>query len=327
MPVVNYAQALAQALEEALEADDRVVSFGNYYGGLTPEQRRFEELQRRYPDRFELPPWSELANAGIAIGAATMGLRPIVDFVTASFVFQAFAQVANEAPNIAYTTNGQTQAPAVFHMIGGLRGGGASQHSHRPQSLFWNNPGLLVAMPATPADAYGLLRHLLLEAQQPSVFITHAKLLGTEQEITSWEAERLEPGRGRIEREGTDVSIVATSIMVPRAVEAAERLAADDGISCEVVNLRTLEPYDDALVAKSVAKTRRVVVADEGNRSAGAGSEILARIAEAHFAELERPPRRVVTPDSPIPFSHVLEGAITPTTDKLAAAVREVCAS
>ncbi|MGE4425527.1 MAG: alpha-ketoacid dehydrogenase subunit beta [Solirubrobacteraceae bacterium] len=323
MAVYTYARALATALDEAMAADERVVSFGNYFAGLSPEQRHFDELETRRPDRFELPPWSELANAGIAIGAATGGLRPLVDFVTASFVFQAFAQVANEAPNIAHTTRGQTRVPAVFHMIGGLRGGGASQHSHRPQSLFWNTPGLQVAMPATPSDAYGLLRHLLLEADGPSVFITHAKLLGVEEEIEDLEAARLEPGRGRIERDGSDVTIVATSVMVSRAVEAAERMAGE-GISCEVLNLRTLVPYDEALVAESVGKTRRVVVADEGHRSAGAAAEILARIIERHFGDLDHAPVRVCTPDSPIPFSPVLEAHLTPTTERIVAAVSEV---
>jgi pyruvate dehydrogenase E1 component beta subunit len=324
---VTYAQALARALGEALEADERVVLIGNYFGGLTPEQRRFEELKARYPERVEHPPWSELAMTGMAIGAAAVGLRPVVDVVTASFVFQAFGQVANEAPNIAYTTNGRTRIPAVFHMIGGMRGGGASQHSHRPQALFWNTPGLQIALPATAGDAYGLMRHLLLESAEPSVFITHAKLLVLEQDIDDWEAERLEPGRGRIEREGTDVTVVATSIMVQRALEAAEQLAAGPGISCEVLNLRTLVPYDDGLVARSIAKTRRVVVADECHRSAGVAAEIVARIAEAHFDELRCAPRRVVTPDTPIPFSSVLEQAITPTPERVVAAVLDTCAT
>ena len=327
MAVVTYGMALAKALEEALVADDRVMLIGNNFGGLTSEQRHFDELGARHPDRVDQTPWSELANAGMAIGAATVGLRPVVDLVTASFVFQAFAQIVNEAPNIAYTTDGRTRAPAVFHMLGGIRGAGASQHSHRPQAMFWNTPGLHVAVPGTPSDAYALMRHYLLEAEGPCAFVSHAKLLEVEQEITDWEAERLVPGRGRIERDGADVTIIASSVMVTRSLDAAERLAADHAIDCEVLNLRTLAPFDDALVAASVVKTGRVVVADECFRSAGAGAEVLARVAESHFASLRSAPRRVVAPDVPVPFSPVLEDAVTPTVDRVIAAVVETCAA
>jgi pyruvate/2-oxoglutarate/acetoin dehydrogenase E1 component len=326
MAVVTYAEALARALEESIAADDRVALIGNNFGGLTPEQRHFDALGARHPDRVDHTPWSELANAGMAIGAAAVGLRPVVDMVTASFVFQAFPQIVNEAPNIAYTTAGRTRAPAVFHMLAGLRGAGASQHPHRPQAMFWNTPGLHVAVPGTPSDAYGLMRHYLLEGDAPCAFVSHAKLLEVEQEISDWEAERLAPGRGRIERAGADLTVVASSVMVPRSLEAAAALAAEHGIDCEVLNLRTLAPFDDELVAASVTRTGRVVVADEGFRSAGAGAEIVARVAEAHFGALRAAPRRVVAPDVPVPFSPVLEAAVTPSAEHVIAAVVETCA-
>lgn len=328
MSVVSYAQALAKAMEDALLADERVVMIGNHFAGLAADQQpHFDAVEARHPDRVEHTPWSELAVTGLAIGAAATGLRPVVDMVTASFVFQAFGQVVNEAPNIAYTTNGRTRVPVVFYMIGGIRGAGASQHSHRLEAMFWQTPGLQIALPATPTDAYALMRHYLLESDGPTVFITHQQLLASEQDIEDWDAERLPPGRGRIEREGTDVTIVATSVMVSRALAAAHELAGTHGISCEVLNLRTLVPYDAALVAASIAKTRRVVVADETNRSAGVGAELVARIVEQHFGQLDRAPRRVSTPDTPIPFSPVLEQAVVPTEAKLAAAVLEVCAA
>lgn len=323
MTVITYAGALARAMDEALVADERVTLIGNHYAGLSAEQRHFDELEARHPTRVEHTPWSELAVTGIAIGAATAGLRPVVDMVTASFVLQAFAQVINEAPNIGYTTNQRTEAPVVFYMIGGIRGAGASQHSHRLQSMFWNTPGLQVAVPATPADAYGLMRHLLLYAHGPSAFISHAQLLDAEEEISDWEGARLQPGRGRVERDGRDVTIVASSIMVRRALEAARVLSVKEGIECEVLNLRTLVPYDDALVSRSITKTQRVVVADECHQSAGAGAEILARVVESHFGVLKASPRRVAAADTPIPFSAVLEAEISPTTAKLVEAVHE----
>lgn len=323
MASITYAQAIAQALRHALELDERVVVFGNFFGGITEHQRHFNALGSDYPDRVLVPPWSEMGNCGLGIGAASVGMRPVVDLVTGSFVFQAYPQVVNEAANIEYMGGGQTKVPVVFHMLTGIREAGAAQHSHTPQAMLWNTPGLMLSLPATPADAYGLLMHALLECGQPTAYFSHPVLFDETEEIDDWEAARVPPGTARIARAGADVTIVATSIMVSRAQRAAATLA-ERSIDCEVIDLRTLVPCDGDTVLASVARTGRVVVADECHRSAGVAAEIIARITERAADRLRAAPRRVCTPDVPVPFSPPLERAVIPGEDEIVLAVMDV---
>jgi pyruvate/2-oxoglutarate/acetoin dehydrogenase E1 component len=320
---VTYAEAIATALRHALERDPRVTVIGNFFGGITPHQKAFNALGSEYPDRVLSPPWSELGNAGMGVGAACCGLRPVVDLVTASFVFQAYPQVVNEAPNVYTMTGGNTTAPVVFHMLTGLRGAGAAQHSHTPQAMLWNTPGLQISVPARPSDAYALMMHALLESDHPTAYFSHPLLFAETEEVESWDAIKFAPGSARIARQGDDVTVVASSVMVPRAKAAAEHLAAAHGISCEVVDLRTLAPFDDATVADSVATTGRLVVADECHRSAGVAAEVISRVVESQFERLKAAPRRVCTPDVAIPFSPPVERAITPSSNDIVGAVLE----
>jgi pyruvate dehydrogenase E1 component beta subunit len=323
MATVTYAEGVAQALRDALDRDPRVVVFGNFFGGITEHQRHFNELGKDYPERVLVPPWSEMGNTGLGTGAASVGMRPIVDLVTGSFVFQGFPQVVNEAANIEYMGGGQTKVPVVFHMLTGIREAGAAQHSHTPQAMMWNSPGLRISLPASPADAYGLLMHALLESEQPTAYFSHPVLFDEVEEIARWDAGANRPGEARVVREGTDLTIVASSIMVRRAREAAAELAGRS-VSCEVIDMRTLVPFDLATIQSSLAKTGRLLVADECHRSAGVAGEVIARVVESSYDSLRAAPRRVTAPDVPVPFSPPLEHAVIPKAEQIIETALEV---
>lgn len=317
---LSYAEALVLGLRRALETDARVRLMGQYFVGLTAHRRLVAELRDDYPDRVWYPPIAEIGYVGTGIGAAISGLRPIVDIATASFIFQAFSQVVNEAANVRYMTGGQTSVPAIFHVNHGIRGGGAAQHSHSPQAMMWNTPGLKIMLPSSPRDVYGLLR-TALEADDPVFWADHVRLFDVvgPVETEGWEA--IPFGVADVKRAGTDVTIVATSFMVQRSLAAAAALA-EEGISVEVVDPRTLVPFDLDAILASVAKTGRLVVVDECHRSCGVGAEISALVAEHAFDALRGPIRRVATLDVPIPFSSSLEQFVEPTEAKIVDAVR-----
>ena len=317
---MSYAEALVLGLRRALESDGRVRLMGQYFVGLTEHRELVAELRDDFPGRVWYPPISEIGYVGTGIGAAISGLRPIVDIATASFIFQAFSQVVNEAANIRYMTGGQTSVPAVFHVNHGIRGGGAAQHSHSPQAMMWNTPGLQIMLPSTPRDVHGLLR-TALESDDPVFWADHVKLFDTIGPVDQDGWEAIPFGVADIKRAGSDVTIVATSYMVQRSLAAAEVLA-QDGISVEVVDPRTLVPFDLAAVLDSVHKTGRLVVVDECHRSCGVGAEIAALVAEQAFEALKGPIRRVATLDVPIPFSRALEAYVEPSDAKICAAVR-----
>ena len=322
--VLTFAEALAEGIAEVLREDQRVVIFGGGFAGLTDSRVHFAPLFREFPDRFWAPPIAEFGVAGLGAGAAMTGLRPIVDIGTGSFVFEAFPAIANEAAIAHYTSNRQTTVPVMYYLLGGIRGAGAEQHSQAPQALFWQTPGIQIVLPGTPADAKGLLRTVVLRSANPTLFVCHYRLMPVEGHVPEQTYE-IPLGQAAVKREGTDVTLVATGVQVPRALEAAARLA-DEGISVEVVDPRTLVPLDEQTILASVGKTGRVVVTDETPRSCGVAAELLARIAERAWGALKAPPRRVTTPDVPIPFSEPLEAAVTPTTDKLVDAVRAAMA-
>jgi acetoin:2,6-dichlorophenolindophenol oxidoreductase subunit beta len=177
---LTFAQALAEALAEALREDPRVVIFGGGFAGLTDSRVHFAPLFREFPDRFSAPPIAEFGVAGLAAGAAMTGLRPIVDIGTGSFVFEAFAPIANEAAIAYYTSNRQTAVPVTYYLLGGIRGAGAEQHSQAPQALFWQTPGIQIVLPGSPADAKGLMRTVALRSRNPTLFVCHYKLMPIE---------------------------------------------------------------------------------------------------------------------------------------------------
>lgn len=321
MREITYAEALAEALREILRADKRVCVIGGYFFGLSPRRALISQLRKQFPARFFDPPIAEAGYCGLAVGAAMAGLRPIVDIGTGSFFFQAFPQVLNEAANTYYMTGGQTKVPAVFHMLHGIRGGGAAQHSHSPQAMLWNTPGLEIMLPASPRDVKGLLKTAVL-SDNPTVFVDHAKLFEVRGEVPDGDYA-IPFGQAEVKRSGKDVTVVATSLMVVRALEAAEELAKK-GIEVEVVDPRTLVPLDKKTILASVAKTGRLVVVDECHRSCGVASELVAIVAEEGFDALKAPVKRVTTLDVPVPFSRPMEAYIEPSREKIITAVLEV---
>jgi pyruvate dehydrogenase E1 component beta subunit len=218
-------------------------------------------------------------------------------------------------------SGGSLRVPVVYHVLHGLRGGGAGQHSGSPQAMLWNAPGLEIVLPSSPYDVKGLMRSAI-KSDNPTVFINHARLMDIEGDVPA-EDYTVPFGRADIKRAGRDVTVVATSFVVHAALSAAERLAAE-GIEVEVVDPRTLVPLDHKTILDSVCRTGRLVVIDEAPLSCGVASEISAIIAEEGFEYLRSPIVRVTRPDIPVPFSKPLEDAITPTTEKVIAAIRRV---
>lgn len=318
----TFAEAMLGTLDQLLDEDQRAVIFGSVWLGFSPARLAlWQQLTEKHRERVYYPPISEAGVCGAAIGAALNGLRPLVGLGTASFAFQAWAQIVNEAANAYYMSAGQSRVPAVFHLMAGGRDGAGPQHVHAPQSAFWNTPGLEIIVPATPADAAGLLR-TAYESDNPTIFMNHLDLLDVAGDVPPG-VHRVPFGRAEVKRSGGDVTVVASSIMVHRALAAAEQLAAE-GIDVEVVDLRTLVPLDRDAILTSVAKTGRLVVADDGRLSCGVASEIAAIVAEEAFESLKAPIRRVTMPDVPAPASPLLMKQLEPTAEKIAGAVRSL---
>lgn len=318
MAIMKYAEALAAAVHESMAADPSVVLVAGSMMGLAGSAP-MAPVRADFADRILEPPISEAGLAGICIGAAMNGARPILPFGTGSFSFRAWDQILHEAGSCHYMSNGATTVPMVFHMLHGLRGGGAAQHSYSPQAMMWNCPGLEIVLPSSPADVKGLFR-TAIKSNNPTLFIDHAKLTVTEGEVPDGDYD-IPFGVADIKRAGGDVTIVATSLQVLTALEAAETLAAE-GIEAEVVDLRTLAPFDADTVLSSVAKTGRLAVVDECTPYCSVASEVAAMVAEDGFDLLKAPIRRINRLAAPTPYAAVLEEAIAPTAGRVADAVR-----
>jgi pyruvate dehydrogenase E1 component beta subunit len=317
---MTIGEALVSALGEALEQDRRVVLIGGGLVSSGPGQAQFARLRQKYSNRMKSPPIAELGYCGIAAGAAMAGLRPLVDIGTATFSYEAIPQIVNEAA-IAYSNSGgQTNVPVTYFMRYGIRGGGGVQHSGSPQAWYWNTPGLQVAMPASPADAKGLLRTALLTSQDPTIFFAHERLMKERGTVPDGEYE-IPFGQAEVKREGRDVTIIATGVQVPRALAAADALAKE-GISAEVVDPRTLQPLDKPTLLASVKKTGRALITDESHDNCGVAAGLAAIIADEGFVSLRAPIKRVAIPPVPVPYAVPLEDFVTPTVERIVEAAR-----
>ena len=316
---MTYLQALGRAIGEALDENPRVVVMGSRFGGhfAVQEDEAFGPALAKHAARVYMSvPIAEFGLAGAAVGVALAGGRPLLSFNIASFMLHGLPPIVNEAPNVRYTTGGRVNAPLTCYALGGIRGGGSSQHSHRLQSMLGNIPGLQILTPATAGDAYGLMKWCLLESQDPTVFLAHSDLLLSSEDV-DLSAAPLPVGVARICRPGRDVSVIAHSVTVPRSIKAAEVLQRDHGISAEVIDLRTLAPFDRGTLLASVRKTGYAVIADECHKSFGVNAEVAAVLAEEAFAALKAPVRRVATADVPIPYDKGLEREISVTVEKI----------
>ena len=274
------------------------------------------------PKRIIDTPITELGFAGLGIGAAMAGLRPIVEFMTFNFSILATDQIINSAAKMLYMSGGQFKIPIVFRGPGGSAYQVSSQHSQALESWYAYFPGLKVVMPSTPADAKGLLKSAIRD-DDPVIFIEQERMYGMKGDVPDDEDFIIPLGVADVKREGTDATIVARSLMVPVALKAAEELEKD-GVSCEVIDPRTIRPLDLDTIIESVKKTNRVVIAEESHPFCGVGAEISAQIAEHAFDYLDAPVKRVSGVDVPMPYAKNLEQLALPDFEKLIQAVREV---
>jgi len=311
MAQITYREALNQALREELDRDERVFVMGEEVGYFGGAFKVTDGLLAVYGEkRIRDTPISELVIVGAGVGAAMGGLRPVVELMTINFGLLAIDQIVNHAAKIRYMFGGQAKVPLV---IRAPQGGGhqlGAQHSQSLEAYFVHCPGLRVAIPATPADAKGLLK-TAIRHEDPVIFLEHESLYGKKGEVP--EGELLVPfGQASVVRQGKDVTIISYSKCVYDALAAAETLE-NEGIDAEVIDLRTLNPLDLSTLIESVKKTAKAVIVYEGWRTGGAGAEIAAQIYEAAFDYLDAPIERVATKDLPMPYNRHLEAAALPT--------------
>lgn len=321
--LLTYAEALREAMAIALESDPTVVLMGEdigVYGGAF--QVTLDLVERFGPERVIDTPISELGGAGVAVGAALTGLRPIYEFQFSDFATLAMEQIVNQAAKLRYMLGGEASVPVVFRMPAGSGTGAAAQHSQSLEAWFGHVPGLKVVQPSTPADAKGLLLAALADPD-PVVVFEHKLLYKMKGEVP--EGHYLTPiGTAAVRRTGGDLTIVASSIMVHRALEAAEALAGE-GIESEIVDLRSIRPVDRDTILASVRKTGRLLIVYEGVKSYGVGAEISAMVAESDaFDLLDAPILRLGGAEAPIPYNPDLERAAVPQVETIAAAARRL---
>jgi len=321
MREIKYAEALREALVEEMRRDKRVFVYGEDVElgyAFTVCKGLIDEFG---PDRVRDTPICEQTIAGIAVGAAMMGMRPVAEIEFCDLLPLCMDQICNQAAKLRYMSGGQLSFPLVIRSPGGKWGNFAAQHSQTLDAWFMNVPGLKVAVPATPYDAKGLLKAAIRD-DNPVLFIERKLLYQIPGPVP--EEEYIVPfGEAKIHREGTDVSIVAIGRMVSFALEAAKVLEKE-GVNAAVIDPRTLVPLDKGTILESVKKTHRVVIAEEGPKTGGVGGEIAALISEEILDYLDAPIRRVGALDSPIPFSKVLEDRVLPDEGRIVEAVRNV---
>ncbi|HKB64313.1 MAG TPA: pyruvate dehydrogenase complex E1 component subunit beta [Pyrinomonadaceae bacterium] len=323
MAVMTMRDALNQALREELARDANVFLMGEEVGEYQGAYKVTRGLLQEFgPKRVIDTPITELGFAGLGVGAAMAGLRPIVEFMTFNFSILATDQIINSAAKMLYMSGGQLKVPIVFRGPGGSAYQVSSQHSQAIESWYAYFPGLKVVMPATPADAKGLLKSAIRD-DDPVIFIEQERMYGMKDEVPEDPDFAIPLGVAEVKRTGTDATIVARSLMVPLALKAAEELAKD-GISCEVIDPRTIRPLDINTIVASVKKTNRVVIAEESHPFASVGAEISAEINEQAFDYLDAPVKRVSGVDVPMPYAKNLEQLAIPDVAEIIAAVRAV---
>ena len=317
--------ALRDAMAEEMRRDESVFLIGEEVAQYQGAYKVSRELLQEFGDKRVVDtPITEHGFAGLGVGAAMAGLKPIVEFMTFNFAMQAIDHIINSAAKTLYMSGGQIRAPIVFRGPNGAASRVAAQHSQDYSSWYANVPGLKVIAPYDAADAKGLLKAAIRDPN-PVVFLEHEMMYGLEFDVPDVEDWVLPIGKAKVRREGTDVTITAHSRMVGFALAAAEKLA-EEGIEAEVIDLRTLRPLDHETIVESVKKTNRLVSAEEGWGPMGVGAEVVARVIEHAFDYLDAPPLRVHQEDVPLPYAANLEALSLPGVDKIIKAVKAVTA-
>jgi pyruvate/2-oxoglutarate/acetoin dehydrogenase E1 component len=321
MAELRYREALGAALREELHRDERVFLMGEDIGVFGGAFKVTDGLLEEFGEkRVRDTPISENTIVGMGVGAAMAGLRPVVELMTINFALLAFDQIVNHAAHIHYMFGGQVRVPLVVRMPQGAGHQLGPTHSHCFEALFLHIPGLLVAAPATAADAKGLLKTAIRD-ENPVIFIEHESLYGVRGDVPDGDDVLVDFGRARIAREGSDVTIVAVSRMALTAERAAKTLADEHGVQAEVIDPRTLRPLDLDSILASVRKTNRCVIVEEGWPHGGVGANIAALISEQAFDDLDAPVRRVSGADVPMPYSKPLEDIAYPHEPQIVSAV------
>ena len=324
MALMTYREALNLALREEMRRDPRVFVMGEEVGLYDGAYKVTQVLLKEFGDRRIIDtPICESGFTGVGVGAAMLGLRPVVEMMTFNFSILALDQIVNSAAKMCYMSGGQYNIPLVIRGPGGPAAQLAAQHSQSMETYFYHVPGLKVVRPSTPADAKGLLKSAIRD-DNPVIFIEAETLYAVKGEVPE-DPEFLIPlGQAVIRREGSDVTVVAYMGMMYRALEVAEELDRE-GISVEIVDPRTLRPMDTDTIIGSVRRTHRAVVLEAGAGFAGMGSEIAAQITEKAFDDLDAPVMLVTCENAPMPYAKNLELLKTPSKAKIAAAIRQVC--
>jgi 2-oxoisovalerate dehydrogenase E1 component beta subunit len=318
----TYLQAISDGLRQEMRRDKRVFVIGEdvgVYGGAFKVTQGFQEEFGQW--RVIDAPLSETAIVGACTGASIMGMRPVAEMQFADFISCAWDHLVTVAAKQRYRAG--TPVPITVRLPSGGGFSGGPFHSQNPESSFAHIPGLKVVCPATPADAKGLIVSAI-EDPNPVLYFEHKHLYRRIKDEVPEERYTIPFGEARIHREGDDLTVVTWGAMVYTAEEAAKKVEEEDGLSVEIVDLRTLIPWDKAAVLKSVEKTSKALVLHEDTRTGGFGAEIVATIAEEAFEQLDAPVKRITAPDTPVPFSPPLEKAFIPQVDTVAAGLKDL---
>ena len=325
MPAIEFREALRNAMTEEMDRDENVFLIGEEVAQYNGAYKVSQGMLEKYgPKRVIDTPISEAAFSGLGVGAACMGLRPIVEFMSWSFTWVCIDQIINNAANVRYMSGVQYKVPVVFRGGNGIAHQLAATHSHRMESVYARIPGLIVVAPSTPYDAKGLLKSSI-RCDDPVIFLESEKMLNDTGDVPDDEYT-LPLGVANVEREGKDITIVSYGRPLQRVVRpAAEHLVNDHGIDVELIDIRTLRPLDVNTIVNSVKKTNRVVIVDEDWGYCGMGSGILYKLQKPCFDYLDAPIEYVHSDEIPVPFNHYLEEAMMPSVDRIVTAVKEVC--
>ena len=323
---LTYIEAIREALSEEMRRDPKVFVLGEDVG---PYGGAFGVTQGLYDEFGELrvldTPISESAIIGVSIGAALRGYRPVAEMQFADFISCGFDQIVNQAATLHYRYGGRASVPIVVRAPSGGNVGGGLYHSQNPEGWFVHRPGLKVVAPSTAYDAKGLLKAAIRD-DNPVIYFEH-KYLYRRAKGPVPEGDEIVPiGEAAIRREGSDATLLTYGAMVTPSLEAADRVSKDDGVETEVIDLRTLQPFDRAAILRSVEKTSRVLIVHEDVKTLGIGAELSAVIMEERFDHLDAPVMRLTYPDTHVPFSHVLEAANLPNTEKIVEGLRRLAA-
>src|SRR3954463_480890 len=325
MAVLTIRDALNQALREELIRDENVFIMGEEVAEYDGAYKVTRGLWKEFGDKRVVDtPITELGFAGLGVGAAMAGLRPIIEFMTFNFSILATDQIINHAAKMLYMSGGQFKVPIVFRGPNGSAYQVSSQHSQALEAFYANFPGLKVVMPSTAADAKGLLKSAIRD-DNPVIFLEQERMYGLKGEVPEDDDFTIPLGVADVKREGKDCTIVARSMTVPLALQAAEQMQKEMDVSVEVIDPRTIKPLDIDTITNSVKKTNRLVIAEESHAFASVGAEIAYQIMDNAFDYLDAPIKRISTVEAPMPYAKNLEAAALPDVAKIVAAVKEVC--